>query len=196
MKYNLYFGHHLLIIADSACEGYEIKIDDLSIDRVVEIFENHQIIYLCDPDPQSCFDLFARQFIFVEAAGGVVQSRGRDLLIFRNGRWDIPKGHRELGESIEQCALREVEEETGVSGISIHNYICSTLHFYLMKGRWELKKSSWYAMEIDNEPQFKPQTEEGIERVEWIGEELIEATTIDSFPTVRSVLEQLHKVQG
>ena len=71
------------------------------------------------------------------------------LLIRRNERWDIPKGHREEGESVEECAAREVEEETGVKIAGVERFLCSTVHCYNIYGKWEMKYTSWYAMRAE-----------------------------------------------
>lgn len=66
-------------------------------------------------------------------------------MIYRNGRWDLPKGHWERGETIEACALREVREETGVAA-SIRRHLCDTLHCYQLRGEWEMKRTHWFEM--------------------------------------------------
>ena len=52
----------------------------------------------------------------VDAAGGVVVRDGRVLLVHRPryDDWSLPKGKLDPGESFEEAALREVEEETGL----------------------------------------------------------------------------------
>jgi 8-oxo-dGTP diphosphatase len=52
----------------------------------------------------------------VRAAGGVVVRDGGVALVHRPryDDWSLPKGKRDPGETDEQCAVREVEEETGL----------------------------------------------------------------------------------
>ena len=175
--------------------GFPILRTQLNIAQLVMLFETNTRLQLQSDDAESDFALFAAQFKFVEAAGGVVDSgKGDILMIHRNGRWDLPKGHREEGESMEVCALREVEEETGVNGLTITKHLTNTMHFYKMKGIWELKQTVWYSMSISNLlVNLTPQIEEGIDRVEWIAMDDLEEVTAGSFPTLISVLDELKK---
>ena len=76
-------------------------------------------------------------YLEVNAAGGLVTNKkGEFLLIRRSGLWDLPKGHQEAGEALEDTALREVEEETGVRGLSLGRYICTTDHCYFRNENW------------------------------------------------------------
>ena len=110
-----------------------------------------------------------KNFLWVEAAGGVLHtSNYRWLLIYRNGRWDLPKGMIEPGEQIEEAALREVSEETGVSRHTIEFPLIDTFHIYNTYGRWTAKQTHWFVMHTDVETTTIPQTEEGITRVEWL----------------------------
>lgn len=78
--------------------------------------------------------------MYVKAAGGVVQQNNRILIIKRSGTPDLPKGHQEPGESIEQCAIREVEEECGLQNVKITSHLTDTLHIYYRNENWYLKK--------------------------------------------------------
>ncbi|MFI5494391.1 NUDIX domain-containing protein [Actinoplanes sp. NPDC051859] len=63
----------------------------------------------------------ADTLLFVGARGVIIDDEGRLLLIQRsdNRRWAIPAGAMELGESMEECAIREVWEETGLRATSL-----------------------------------------------------------------------------
>ena len=90
---------------------------------------------------------FCSKFIMIEAAGGLVFNKdGHILMIFRNGKWDLPKGKLEIGESVEECAKREVEEECGIYGLDIIEKLLDTYHTYKLKGNKILKKTYWYKM--------------------------------------------------
>lgn len=105
----------------------------------------------------------------VEAAGGLVRNEhGHNLLIFRNGFWDLPKGKIEPGESRKLAALREVMEETGVNRPSLGPLITRTYHIYNQGGIKHLKLTYWYAMSLHGPQPLAPQTEEGIEEVRWM----------------------------
>ncbi|MFI3305642.1 MAG: NUDIX domain-containing protein [Rikenellaceae bacterium] len=196
MDIDIYFATDRLTITTTRDQGgYELTpTPDRGIDRtdLLELFRDHKWITLTttsDEESLDVFDHFATQFTRVTAAGGVVERDDeRILMIHRNGRWDLPKGHWEEGETIEECAVREVEEESGVSGITLVAKICSTLHAYYMKGRWELKRTEWYSMTSSDRSELTPQTEEGIDRAEWLTEYEVELAIEGSFPTIRDVM--------
>lgn len=103
------------------------------------------------------------------AAGGLVLNERNELLmIFRRGKWDLPKGKLDEGETIEACAVREVEEETGLRNIQLHELIDTTLHTYTEKGKTIEKLTYWYCMQTDSKQQLIPQTEEDIQQIKWI----------------------------
>lgn len=104
----------------------------------------------------------------VEAAGGLVKNNKQEtLFIFRNGKWDLPKGKTEKGENIEETAIREVEEETGVTGLEIIEFLMKTYHIFKRNGEYRLKLTHWYAMKTAYEGELLPQEDEGIMQVEW-----------------------------
>lgn len=118
---------------------------------------------------------FTYMFKVVEAAGGVVTNKdGEVLFIRRMGKWDLPKGKIEKGESVEQAALREVEEETGISELILEEFINHTFHIYTEKnGEKILKTTYWFRMKFVGNQTPKPQTEEGISEVSWKGKNQI-----------------------
>ncbi len=161
----------------------------LSIAKVLQIVENNKELRIISSDPGRDFDAFCNLFARVEAAGGLVtDAGGRVLLIFRNGRWDLPKGHLEPGESPETCALREVEEETGVRVAATGGWLAHTLHFYQWHGVWTLKRCWWYRMDAgEGCGRLAPQREEGITRAEWVGPARLPELLSGSFRSIREV---------
>lgn len=162
---------------------------ELSRDKILKILESHNRVAVLSPDPEGAFALFAAGFTTVEAAGGiVVNDRGEWLMIRRNGRWDLPKGHLECGERIDECAAREIAEETGVCA-EVVRPLCETLHAYFFpkKQRWELKHTHWYELRPTACAGLKPQVEEGIESVAWCCPGQVAANLERSFPTIRCV---------
>jgi 8-oxo-dGTP pyrophosphatase MutT (NUDIX family) len=120
-------------------------------------------------DIKYLWKLFRIYFTGVEAAGGLVKhSTGRYLFIERRGKWDLPKGHMETGESAEECALREVSEECGISGHAIVKPLEPSYHTYSWEGISYLKKTNWFLMRYDGEMTFVPQTDEGITKGQWL----------------------------
>lgn len=130
----------------------------------------------------------------ITAAGGVVykneESIKKVLLIKRNGFWDIPKGKIEDGESIEECANREVQEEVGANGLSIERFLCDTYHTYHAEGRTFGKTTHWYLMKFDHSVRtFTPEIKEGITEVKW--EEINRAKEMVEFQNLVDVLNEL-----
>lgn len=119
-------------------------------------------------NPKKQYEKFFNHFRLIEAAGGVVLNDNKEVLfIFRKGRWDLPKGKIDAGETRKDAAIREVMEETGLKNISIGEKISSTLHLYQIEDEWVIKKSYWYWMK-SNDRELIPQAEEEITEAKWI----------------------------
>lgn len=170
--------------------------DDKTLERVPGLFEkgeNMKMLCICvQPcNMQPTFEAICAQFTPINAGGGVVQnSNGEYLLIYRNGFWDLPKGKQEEGEDIAVTALREVEEECGISNLEQGELICITHHTYHMNGAHMLKHTYWYNMKFNGDcSAVVPQLEEGISRCEWIAAEKLPEYLKDTYPSIRKVFE-------
>ncbi len=131
------------------------------------------VLYLSD-SPKRSWEEFVSHFRLQEAAGGLVKNeKGKYLVIFRRGKWDLPKGKIEYDESPKQAALREVREECGIENLEIVRPISVTFHTYPHNGKQILKKTHWYLMEGNSSDVLKAQSEEDIELVEWMSENKI-----------------------
>lgn len=200
MTRTVYFADRSVTFTPAAPGGewYAVAAESdggVSRPKILNFLESHNSVAVVSADPEATFRAFASQFAWVEAAGGVVvDDRGRWLLIHRNGRWDLPKGHLEAGESIETCAAREVEEETGVRG-EVVRPLCRTLHAYWFpkSGRWELKRTHWFELRATEPSALQPQTEEGIERVVWCTPAEAAEHVREAFPTIRRVAEAMNR---
>ena len=134
------------------------------------------------------WDDFCAKYILIEAAGGLVyNSVNQVLMIFRNKKWDLPKGKIELGESIEECALREVEEECGISNLQIIGALKSTYHIYKLNGRSILKRTYWFKMNTNYSNKLIPQIEEGITKVEWVNKEDISKKIENTYMNIKDI---------
>ena len=109
------------------------------------------------------------------------------LMIFRNEKWDLPKGKLELNENIKECAIREVEEECGISGLSISHAMQDTYHTYVQNGEKILKQTSWFEIQSSFKGNLVPQTKEGITKVEWVNKEGIAKKLEDSYGNIKEL---------
>ena len=133
------------------------------------------------------------KFKVVKAGGGVVQKGGKLLLIYRKKKWDLPKGKLDKGETIEDCAVREVQEETGVK-VKIDWNIEPVWHTYIQNKKYILKKTHWYAMKCIDDAKMGPQLEEGIKEVEWMDLQQVRKALQDSYRSIRYVMQEYLKV--
>ena len=203
MEQIVYFKDKTLLFAPAApsadCCALPLAAGEtITRAKVLKIFESHNSLALLTPEPEAAFARFARAFTPVEAAGGVVVGPdGRCLLIFRNCRWDLPKGHVEAGESCDRCAVREIREETGVEA-EVLRPLCDTRHAYWFEptARWELKRTHWYLLRTTRSAGLLPQSEEGIERVVWCDRTAVERALEESYPTIRTVFAALRNAAG
>ena len=139
-------------------------------------------------DLQKIFDGFFRH---IPAAGGIVRHRptGRILMIRRWGKWDLPKGWQEKGESLHENALREVREETGLIQLeAAAQEIHTSRHAYLADGQWTVKHTHWFAMTTE-QTQLHPQSEEDILSAEWLDSTALAQAMNDTYPNIRETLQ-------
>lgn len=182
--------HFVLASAAKQTEGLIIAETELTRAKVIKFFETCKTLIVPCNDVEVAFASFASQFRWVEAAGGVVVNPNSEcLMIFRRGRWDLPKGHIDPGEDAETAAVREVEEETGVKGAKIVAQLCNTLHAYGVYGVWELKKTYWFKMESSHSATV-PQSEEGIDVAKWCDSQQLQENLANTYPTIVDVINR------
>ena len=134
------------------------------VEEIIHKFKNKDIkgVNLYTPDLESGWKDFLKSFHTVSAAGGLVLNPNKEILfIFRSEKWDLPKGRIESGESIEEAAIREVEEECGIFNLKLVKPLITTYHTYFQDGL-KLKETFWFLMTSDSEETLVPQLEEGI----------------------------------
>ncbi len=136
-----------------------------------------------------------RRVIRERSAGAVVFRRGPEgvrILLIRDrfGRWSLPKGHIEEGETPREAAVREVEEETGVRG-RVTGELPPTRYFFRRGADLVEKEVAYFLAEaVAGEP--VPQPGE-IEEVRWVAPaELARLQQYeDNVPVLRAALERL-----
>ncbi|MDR6783041.1 NUDIX hydrolase [Pedobacter africanus] len=145
---------------------------------------------LLDADPKALFKKIRKSCLIIKAAGGLVAStKGNYLFIFRNKKWDLPKGKVEKGEKMKEAALREVEEECGVKIWTNDEKLCKTYHVYTLGSKIVLKKTNWYSMTVKGEPKLIPQREEGITKANWLNKTELAPILANTYPSIMDVLE-------
>jgi len=132
---------------------------------------------------------FFKKFLLVKAGGGLVRNGdGKYLFMLRRGIWDLPKGKLDPGETIEQCAVREVEEETGLQKVALQSPLLVTYHTYDESGKHILKETHWFWMVVADGSSLKPQTEEQITELRWVADGEMKPLLQRTFPSVADVI--------
>ncbi|WP_338409302.1 NUDIX domain-containing protein [uncultured Flavobacterium sp.] len=167
-------------------------LESVDIEKlIVKMFQNKiQKAILYHPDESLLLKTLKSKISVVKAGGGLVKNvKGEILFIFRNGKWDLPKGGTEKNECMEDTAMREVEEETGVNGLSVVEKLQKTYHVFKHNGLYKLKITTWYEMNSTFEGTTYGQVEEGIEKVEWINPKKIPAILENSYENIKLLFE-------
>ncbi len=146
--------------------------------------------YVYHPNREELLNKFTEYIPRVVAAGGVVTNpAGRVLFIYRNDKWDLPKGVCKKKEKLKDCAIREVEEETGVKDLKIENFLRTTYHIFKRRGKLKLKEVHWYAMTTDFDGPLVGEESEGIEKVKWKGPRKIRKALENSYINIRILFQ-------
>lgn len=194
--YHVFFENKVIIFTDSippsasAGEVAELPAGaGIGIAKVLEKLENNKRLYIKTPSPGEVFSDFSAGFVQLAAAGGLVtNAHGDCLMIVRKGYWDLPKGHVDGCERIEECAVREVMEECGLTYVTVGEPITETLHIYPLGSRWAMKRTSWFRM-TSGQRELTPQADEGIVRAEWVARRYLADRLSKSYMTIRAVFE-------
>jgi 8-oxo-dGTP pyrophosphatase MutT (NUDIX family) len=203
MFIKIYFDDKPLFLCnevDSTIEPYvhhddAVFIDELDAHTVKSMIHEMQLEKVhagvfYHPDLEVLRKAFYKKFTVIQAAGGLVQNEKKELLmILRRGKWDLPKGKSDKGEKLEDCAVREVEEETGLKKVKLVSPLCITYHTYHEGARFILKESHWYTMKVTGEQQLIPQTEEDILEIKWVKPNEVQQLFSVCFPSVVDVLK-------
>lgn len=152
--------------------------------------KNRQDLTLVVDDPIMAFKKFSLQFLHMEAAGGLVNSPGGQvMMIYRLGKWDLPKGKLDKNETSEKAAIREVEEECGISGLTVIDELPETVHVYPHKdGNWIMKKTRWYLMHAESWENPVPQKEEQIMKAVWCDKSELTSIKNEAYRSIADLL--------
>ena len=203
MYIKIYFGDKPLFLCDeveSKIEPFVNQDDAFFIDEldahtvksmIHEMQQNkiHAGVFL-HPDLKELKKAFWKKFTVIQAAGGLIMNESNEILmIFRRGKWDLPKGKLDKGEKLEECAVREVREETGLQKIQLQSPLLITYHTYHEGTKFILKESHWYTMLATGNEQLVPQREEDIHEIKWAKQNEISKYLQNTFPSIRDVLQ-------
>jgi len=203
MFIKIYFGSKPLFLCDSIDKKIEpfihhddaVFIDELNAHTIKTIIHEMQqpqvhagVFYHANLDELK--KALIKKFTLVQAGGGLVTNEKDEILmIFRRGMWDLPKGKLDKGEKLEDCAVREVTEETGLKKVELISPLAITYHTYHEGSKFVLKESHWYNMKAGVEQELIPQTEEDIHEIKWVKRTDLKEYMKKSFPSITDVLE-------
>jgi len=195
--YKVYYNDRVILfgnIKKSTSKGKGIEIYSYPTDRIVTIWKrfkkNGKIkkAYI-HGDAKKILKELVNQFNLVKAAGGLVKNQSREyLLIFRNKKWDLPKGKLEKRERHKNAAVREVEEECGIKGLKIICPLQESFHIYKLEGKLNIKQTQWFEMSYSGDKVTKPQKEEGIAKAVWVKKKDITKLKKNMYPSIIDIL--------
>ena len=171
-----------------------VSADDIdqNIGNLVDKLDRNESkgIIINTDNPEDVFSNISREFEYIHAAGGIVWNLNAELLmIFRRGKWDLPKGKVEAEESLPTAALREVEEESGVGRLRIVQKVQSSYHIYMERKVWVLKETHWFEMLSSDKGLTVPQKSEGITEAHWVPMHDIQTKLKDTYASIKYLMD-------
>lgn len=185
------FVHHddAIFIDEFSTPGIKSMIHEMKVEKVhAGIFYHSNL--------EELRKAFWKKFEVVTAGGGLVMNdEGHLLMMHRRGKWDLPKGKMDPGETPESCALREVQEETGLQKVVLEKPLVITYHTYDESGKHILKDTHWFLMKAPGQQPLQPQAEEQITQLEWAHPDQLQKYVLHTFPSIIDVLKVAGYVQ-
>jgi 8-oxo-dGTP pyrophosphatase MutT (NUDIX family) len=202
MYIKIYFNDKPLFLCDRMTEEINVYahhddavlIDEFSHPAVNSMIHEmrqekvHAGIFIHN-DLETLKKAFWKKFNLIKAGGGLVNNgKGQYLFMLRRGKWDLPKGKLDPGETLEQCAVREVGEETGLQQVQLEGPLLITWHTYDDSGKHMLKETHWYKMNTADGGSMKPQQEEQITELRWVAPDGMGELLKNTFPSIIDVI--------
>ncbi len=189
--YKVFVNDCLIILTENkkiSTNFNKVEFERIQILKFIEnLFYNRtECTYLICSNIEECWREFQSIFKIQKAAGGkVLNLKNEVLFIYRFDKWDLPKGKWEKGESIEECAIREVEEECGITNLKIEKNLETTYHIFERNENFILKITYWFLMHTNYSGKLTPQIEEGIEQVQFKNSNETQEALNNSYENIR-----------
>ncbi|MDG1953589.1 MAG: NUDIX domain-containing protein [Polaribacter sp.] len=198
--YKVFVNDKPIILTDSLKKNNNFRVylfKDVVVDEILHKLKrgNSKGVNLFCANLERDWKTFKKHFKVVSAAGGLVLNPDNEILfIYRLGIWDLPKGRIEIGETIEETAVREVEEECGVAGLILEKPLITTYHLFFMDDIQQLKITHWFLMKTDFQEKLTPQLEEGITKVVFKNETQVQQAKQNTYANIKLVLDAYKQV--
>lgn len=193
--YKIFVGDKPIILTTEVAQETYFKnylLDTVNIGKVIKELTKTDLneVRLIHKNKEKLLSKFLKKLPNVVAGGGkVYNTEGNVLFIYRNDKWDLPKGKAESNETIEQTSIREVEEETGVKGLQITKPLQTTYHIFKRNGKHKIKVTYWFEMQTNFNGNLYPQEKEGITKVAWLNNEEAKEALSNSYANIKALVE-------
>ena len=196
--YKVFFNQKPLILTSKILKSSDynpfIHIKFSSKNQILKAIKakKTESVYIYHKNIKKLWEIFTKKFPIIDAAGGLVErSDDKFLFIYRNNKWDLPKGGIEKKELIIEAAQREVKEETGLADLIVINKIGETYHIFKKGKNFRLKRTYWFKMKSDYQGELFPQEEEGITSVEWINKKRIPEIFKNAHENIKEIVNEV-----
>ena len=192
--YKIFVGDKPIILTTVVEQETNFKnylLDTVNIGKVIRELSTTKLeeVRLIHKNGEKLLKKFLKKLPTVIAGGGKVFNDNNEILfIYRNDKWDLPKGKIEGVESIEKTAIREVTEETGVAGLEITKPLETTYHIFKRNGNHRIKVTYWFEMKTNFSGNLYAQEEEGITKVEWLNQEQTQEALENSYANIKLLI--------
>jgi len=189
--YHVFVNHKPIVLTNVVTKEKGFKnylLDSVNIGKVIRELTSTSLkeVRLIDKNPETLLKKFLKRLPNVVAGGGKVYNvEGEILFIYRNNKWDLPKGKADLHETMEETALREVAEETGVAGLEITKPLQTTYHIFKRNGKHKIKITYWFEMKTAFTGKLNPQVNEGITKAEWLNAQQSQMALENSYANIK-----------